>query len=39
MFSVYLNDLYKKAKETDNVFDDLFVELLADVLGIDLQDK
>jgi hypothetical protein len=39
MLSVYLNDLYKKAKETDNVFDDLFVELLADVLGIDLEGK
>jgi hypothetical protein len=39
MLSVYLNDLYKKAKETSNFWDDFFVELLADVLGIDLEDK
>jgi hypothetical protein len=39
ILTTYLNDLYKKAKETPNFWDDFFVELLADVLGIDLQDK
>jgi len=35
----YLNELYKRAKETENVFDDYFVELLADILGIELQKE
>jgi hypothetical protein len=39
MLSVYLNDLYRKAKETSNFWDDFFVELLADVLGIELEGK
>ena len=39
LLSVYLNELYKKAKETENIFDDFFVELLADILNIELQDK
>ena len=39
LLTAYLNELYKKAKETDNIFDDYFVELLADVLNIELQER
>jgi len=39
LLTAYLNDLYKKARETSNFWDDFFVELLADVLGIELQNK
>ena len=39
ILTTYLNDLYKKAKETSNFWDDFFVELLADVLGIELESK
>jgi len=39
LLTAYLNELYKKAKETENIFDDFFVELLADILNVELQDK
>jgi hypothetical protein len=42
LLTVYVNDLYSKAKSTDNIFDDYLVELLANILQIDLpssQDK
>jgi len=42
LLTVYLKDLYQKAKETDNIFDDYAVELIASILQIDLetsQDK
>jgi len=42
LLSVYINDLYNKAKATDNIFDDYAVELIANILQIDLpssQDK
>jgi hypothetical protein len=39
LLTTYLCDLYRKAKETPNFWDDFFVELLADVLNIELQDK
>lgn len=38
LLEAYLKELYKKAIETENVFDDYFVKLLADVLGIKLEE-
>lgn len=32
-------ELYKKAKATDNPWDDFLVELLATILGIDLPSE
>lgn len=32
-----IKELYEKAKQTDNPYDDFFVELLARLLGIDLE--
>jgi hypothetical protein len=42
LLRVYINDLYKKAKATENIFDDYAIELIASILQIDLnssQDK
>jgi hypothetical protein len=42
LLTVYIRDLYKKAKSTDNIFDDYAIELIASILQIDLnssQDK
>jgi hypothetical protein len=33
----YINNLYEKAKATDNIFDDFAVELLARILQIELK--
>ena len=35
----YINELYAKAKVTNNPLDDFFVEFLADILSIDLEGK
>ncbi|MEM0468921.1 MAG: hypothetical protein QXT27_06985 [Pyrobaculum sp.] len=32
-----INQLYQKAKQTDNPYDDYFIELLARLLGIELK--
>lgn len=32
-----INQLYQKAKQTDNPYDDFFIELLARLLGIELK--
>jgi hypothetical protein len=42
LLTVYIKDLYQKAKSTENIFDDYAVELIARILQIDLnhtQDK
>ena len=39
LLSVYIKDLYQKAKATDNIFDDYAVELIADILNIDLENN
>ena len=39
LLSVYIKDLYQKAKATDNIFDDYAVELIADILNLDLEDN
>jgi len=42
LMQAYIKELYKKAKSTDNIFDDYVVELIASILQIDLnssQDK
>jgi hypothetical protein len=42
LLTVYIKDLYQKAKSTDNIFDDYAVELIASILQINLnpsQDK
>jgi hypothetical protein len=42
LLTVYIKDLYQKAKSTENIFDDYAVELIASILQIDLnlsQDK
>lgn len=38
LLEAYLKDLYKKAIETENVFDDYLVILIADILGIKLEE-
>jgi len=35
---VFLNELYKKAKETPNFWDDYFIEFLASLLNIPLEN-
>jgi hypothetical protein len=32
----YVQDLYNKAKETENPWDDFFVKLLASLVGVEL---
>jgi hypothetical protein len=40
LLAIYLHDLYKKAKSTDNIFDDYAIELIARILNINLtEDK
>jgi hypothetical protein len=37
LLTVYIKDLYQKAKSTDNIFDDYAVELIASILQINLN--
>jgi hypothetical protein len=39
LLTVYIKDLYQKAKATENIFDDYAVELIASILQIDLTDN
>jgi hypothetical protein len=39
LLTVYIKDLYQKAKATDNVFDDFAVGLIASILQIDLNNE
>jgi hypothetical protein len=39
LLQTYIRDLYKKACETPNPVDDLFVKLIAEILGIKLEEK
>jgi hypothetical protein len=39
LLSRYLNDLYDRACETSNVFDDYFIEFIALILNIPLNKK
>jgi hypothetical protein len=39
LMQAYIRELYKKAKETENIFDDYAIELLASILNIDLEQK
>ena len=32
----FIKDLYKKSEKTENVWDDFFVKMLADILNIDV---
>lgn len=34
-----INSLYKKAKNTENPWDDFFVEFLAEILNVKIEDK
>lgn len=33
-----INDLYKKAKETENPIDDMTVKFIAELLGVEVED-
>jgi hypothetical protein len=37
LLTVYIKDLYQKAKSTDNIFDDYAIELIASILQINLN--
>jgi len=39
LLETYLKDLYKKAQETSNPIDDFFVELLAEIIGIEIKEE
>jgi len=39
LLETYLKDLYKKAQETPNPVDDFFVELLAEIIGIEIKEE
>jgi hypothetical protein len=38
LLTLYIRNLYKKAKATDNIFDDFAIELIAKILLIDLSE-
>lgn len=35
----YIKDLYRRAKQTSNPADDLFIEFIAEILCVELEDK
>lgn len=39
LLTVYIKDLYQKAKSTNNIFDDYAVELIANILNLDLENN
>jgi len=39
LLTIYLYDLYKKAKATNNIFDDYAIELIARILNINLEEN
>jgi len=39
LLAEFVQDLYQKAKETPNPWDDFFVKLLAGLLGVELKEQ